>query len=360
MISLSRKKICLVFGTRPEIIKLSPIIRFCQSKNADYFMIHTGQHYSYDMDRVFFSELALPKPKYRLKSQKASRSQAGAMIGQLVSILSKEAPDVVFVQGDTNSVLAGAIAASMLRIPVAHVEAGLRSFDRTMPEEVNRIIADHLSSYLFAPTQAAKQNATREGISASKIYITGNTIVDSVDQNIALSKKSNILKELGLQKQKYILATAHRQENADSRERLFGIIRGLELVSEKLGVPVIYPIHPRTRKMARKFGIKTKNITMIKPLGFLDFLQLESNAKLIMTDSGGMQEEACILGVPCVTLRDNTERPETIDAGCNMLSGTDPKSILSSAEQMVAKKSIKKNPFGDGKATERIMKVVMR
>jgi UDP-N-acetylglucosamine 2-epimerase (non-hydrolysing) len=352
-------KICLVFGTRPEIIKLSPIMRYCESKKMDYFMVHTGQHYSYSMDKVFFSELSLTKPKYRLNTSRAGASQIGVMISEIIKIFSKNRPDIVLVQGDTNSVLAGALAASTLGIPVGHVEAGLRSFDRAMPEERNRVLTDHLSSLLFAPTKEASENAAKECIEAKKIFITGNTIVDATYQNLELSRKSNILKKMKLTKKQYILATVHRQENVDNKERFSNILRGFEAIQKRFDMPVICPLHPRSRKMMKRFGIKAQ-ITLTEPLGFLDFLQLENNARLILTDSGGVQEEACILGVPCVTLRNNTERPETIKVGMNMLAGTNPERILRSAEKMINIRAGKKNPFGDGKATEKIMDIVMK
>jgi len=307
-------KICIVIGTRPEIIKMAPLIRACEQKKLDYFILHTGQHYSYEMDKKFFEDLELKEPKYNLEvGSREYRHQVGLMIRQLMEVLQKEKPDIVFVQGDTNSVLAGALAANKLGIPVGHHEAGLRSHDLTMLEETNRIITDHISDYLFAPTKAALKNLKDEGINHGNVYLTGNTVVDAVEQNLVLAeKKCAILDKLGLKSRQYVVVTAHRAENVDVEKRLRGIIEGLSLVHEHLKQPIVYPIHPRTVNNMEKFGIEVpKGIRLLDPMGYLEFLQLEANARLIITDSGGLQEEACILKVPCVTVRDNTERPAT-------------------------------------------------
>jgi UDP-N-acetylglucosamine 2-epimerase (non-hydrolysing) len=251
-------------------------------------------------------------------------------------VLQKERPDVVLVEGDTNTVLAGALAATKLHIKVGHVEAGLRSYDRQMPEEINRVLTDHCSDYLFAPTETARKILLGEGISATKIFVTGNTIVDALYQNLSISEdRNNHLNDLELTPKEYFLVTAHRQENVDVKERFEGIIKGLELVAKEFGLPVVYPIHPRARKMMNHFGLKANGIEFIEPLDYLFFLQLEAKAKLVLTDSGGVQEEACILKVPCVTLRDNTERPETIDVGSNILAGTNAESIVSKTKEIL-------------------------
>jgi len=261
------------------------------------------------------------------------------------------------VQGDTNTVLAGALAASKLHIRVGHVEAGLRSYDRTMPEEINRVVADHISDYLFAPTDISRENLRKEGIAEEKIFVTGNTIVDSVYQNLEIAKrKLNVLADLGLEPKGYFLVTAHRAENVDNSNRLGEILKGLELVSREFSLPVVFPVHPRTRKMVAEFGFEFDGIKAIEPLGFLEFLQLEANARLVLTDSGGVQEEACILGVPCVTLRDNTERPETLNVGSNTLAGARAGRILDGAGRMMAQENGWRNPFGDGQAGESILK----
>lgn len=351
--------IAIVLGTRPEIIKQSPIIRECIAKHLDYFILHTGQHYSYEMDQAFFSELELPEPKYNLDVGSGTHAeQTGRIMTGIEHVLMEEQPDIVLVQGDTNTVLAGALAAVKLHIKVGHVEAGLRSFDRMMPEEINRVVADHISDYLFAPTETARQNLLNEGIEDNKICVTGNTIVDAVFQNMDIAKKrANILNTLSIRPKNYFLVTAHRQENVDSPEILKNIIRGLEAIHKEYSQPVIFPMHPRTRKMVEQFNIPLSGITVIEPTGFLEFLQLESNASLILTDSGGVQEESCILGVPCVTLRNTTERPETIAVGSNMLAGTDAQRIVDAASVMLSLKKEWENPYGDGKAGERIVSI---
>ena len=353
------QRIAIVLGTRPEIIKMSPVIRACERENLDYFILHTGQHYSYNMDRVFFEQFGLPEAKYNLDVGSCSHGeQTGKILTSVEQVLQKEKPDVVLVEGDTNTVLAGALAATKLHIKVGHVEAGLRSYDRQMPEEINRVLTDHCSDYLFAPTETARRILLGEGIPDTKIFVTGNTIVDAVFQNLEIAKdRNNALNDLHLEPKNYFLVTAHRQENVDVKERFKGIISGLELVSDEFGLPVIYPIHPRARKMMNHFGLKANGIEFIEPLDYLSFLQLESKAKLVLTDSGGVQEETCILKIPCVTLRDNTERPETLEVGSNVLVGTEPERILDGAKLMLSKENNWKNPFGDGKAGEGIVKI---
>ena len=357
--------ICILIGTRPEIIKMAPLIRACDKKGLDYFILHTGQHYSYEMDRQFFIDLELKEAKYNLNvGGKSYRKQVGMMIREIMTVLEKEKPDIVFVQGDTNSVLAGALAANKLKINVGHHEAGLRSHDLTMLEETNRIITDHIADYLFAPTKDALKNLIDEGIDERKVFLTGNTVVDSVIQNKRIAeRKVDVLEEFGLEKGKYIVVTAHRAENVDIEKRLRGIIKGLGLVHNETGMPIIYPIHPRTRKNMESFGIDVpEGVRLTDPIGYLKFLQLEANSSIIITDSGGLQEEACILKVPCVTVRDNTERPETVDAGINILAGTDPERILEYVKRMQKKtKEMSADgwptPFGDGKAGEKIIDV---
>ncbi len=348
--------IAIVIGTRPEIIKMSPIVRACQSKDLGFFILHTGQHYSYSMDKVFFEELELPEPKHNLEVGSGPHGeQTGKIVAGVEKILLNENASVVLVQGDTNTVLGAALAASKLGIKIGHVEAGLRSFDRSMPEETNRILTDHISDYLFAPTQAAKKNLAIEGIRKG-VYVTGNTIVDAVNQNLVFAeRKSKILCKLDLAKKGYILATAHRQENVDNAKRLKGIVDGLKAVSHKMSMPVIFPAHPRTQNRLKEFGVDASGISVIDPIGYLEFLYLEANAALILTDSGGIQEEACILGVRCVTLRENTERPETIQVGSNALAGTEPKRILAKSNKMLSSKGKWENPFGDGHAARRIV-----
>jgi UDP-N-acetylglucosamine 2-epimerase (non-hydrolysing) len=347
MSGLKNKKIAIVLGTRPEIIKLSPIIRYCQNNKLNYFIIHTNQHYSDNMDKLFFYELELPNPKYNLCIGSATPAvQIGKILENIEPILIKEKPDIVLVQGDTNSVLAGALAASKLNIKVGHVEAGLRSFDRTMPEETNRVITDHISNYLFCPTKESVKYLKQEGITKN-VFLVGNTISEALSQNYVIAlEKSKILKKLNIEKERYLLLTFHRQENVDNRFKLNNVINGIFSITKFLNMPCIWPIHPRSQKMLAEFKIEIpSSIKTIDPVGYLDFLILENNANLILTDSGGIQEEVCILKKKCITLRENTERPETVKMGCNILAGTDSNKILTSAKKILIKKVIYTNPY---------------
>ncbi len=351
--------IAIILGTRPEIIKMSPIIRACEALGEDYFTLHTGQHYSSEMDQAFFEDLELPESKYNLDVGSGTHAeQTGRIMTGIERILLEEKPEIVLVQGDTNTVLAGALAASKLHIKVGHVEAGLRSYDRRMPEEINRIVADHISDVLFPPTETAKKNLIEEGIPEERIFVTGNTVVDAVEQNLAIARrKDDLLQQLGLTSKGFFLVTAHRAENVDTKQRLEGILQGLEAIQNEFSLPIVFPMHPRTAKMVQTFGLSLDGICVTEPLGYLDFLQLEANARLVLTDSGGLQEESCILGVPSVTLRNNTERPETVEVGANVLAGTDPDMMLHCAKKMLAQGRSWANPFGDGKAGERIVQI---
>ena len=341
---------------------MSPIIRMLYNFSLEFYILHTGQHYSYNMDQIFFEQLKLPQPKYNLKVGSGTHAEeTGKMLIGIENILLRDKPDIVLVEGDTNSVLAGSLAAVKVGIPVAHVEAGLRSFDRNMPEEINRVITDHISYMLFAPTEHAKKNLLSEGISEERIYVTGNTIVDAVYENLKIANKvchKEILKALNIKEKNFFLATVHRQENVDNPRRFKEILDGLKLVQEYYSMPVVYTIHPRARSKMKEYNLDSKGIILTEPLDYLNFLMLESKAKMIFTDSGGVQEEACILGVPCVTLRDNTERPETLEVGANIIAGTNPRRILEAAERMMDNEGKWPNPFGDGKAGERIVKII--
>lgn len=353
-------KISIILGTRPEIIKFSPIIRECVRIAQDFFILHTGQHYSYSMDRIFFNQLELPRALYNLDVGSGTHAyQTGRMLIGIEKILCKEKPDVVLVEGDTNTVLAGALAAAKLGIRIGHVEAGLRSYDRQMPEEINRVLTDHCSDLLFAPTQESRAILLGEGIPEDKIFVTGNTIVDAVYQNLDMAKKKRIAHgTLGIEPCKYFLVTVHRQENVDNKERYHGILKGLEKIHEESDYPILYPIHPRARKRLKEFGFKPKGVKLIEPLDYLSFLRIESNAMLVLTDSGGVQEETCILGVPCVTLRHNTERPETVNVGSNILGGTSASTIAEKVHFMLKKRRSWDNPFGDGRAAKRIVQML--
>ncbi|MHC1604391.1 MAG: non-hydrolyzing UDP-N-acetylglucosamine 2-epimerase [Candidatus Methanofastidiosia archaeon] len=347
--------IAIVLGTRPEIIKFSPIIRDLEKRRTDYFVIHTGQHYSFEMDKIFFEELELSEPKHHLNVGSGRHGeQTARMIDGIEKVFISEKPKIVLVEGDTNTVLAGSIVASKTDALLGHVEAGLRSYDRTMPEEINRVVSDHLSDLLFAPTQTSRGNLVKEGINEEKIFVTGNTVVDALFQNLKISQK-RFSKESIIPNGEYILVTAHRQENVDNPARLKSILESLHALSESLNVGVLFPAHPRTVKMMKRFLLdKPPGVEIIKPVGYLEFLQLESKALLIVTDSGGVQEEACILNVPCVTIRENTERPETVDVGANILAGTEKEKIVEMASRMANFDRKWVNPYGDGKSGERI------
>ncbi|MEK7461339.1 MAG: UDP-N-acetylglucosamine 2-epimerase (non-hydrolyzing), partial [Patescibacteria group bacterium] len=332
----------------------------------DWVTIHTGQHYSHEMDQIFFQELKLPKPTYQLKIGSGTQGkQTGKMLIEIEKILIKLSPDRVLVQGDTNSTLAGGLAAAKLGIPLGHIEAGLRSYDRTMPEEINRIIVDHLADWLFAPTAGAQDILLHEGIDSDKIFMTGNTAVDAVKANIELAKKkSQILTRLGLAPQQFLLATLHRSANVDEPTKLQEIIHGLEEAAETTQLPVIFPVHPRTRQQIKQLALTlSPAIRLVEPVGYFDCLILEKNARLIFTDSGGIQEEACILGTPCVTLRENTERPETVEVGANFLVGKElnRNGILTALHQILnyAPRAWK-NPFGDGTTSTQILKIITK
>jgi UDP-N-acetylglucosamine 2-epimerase (non-hydrolysing) len=309
------------------------------------------------MDKIFFMQLELPDAKYNLEVGSGSHGeQTGRMLIAVEKVLVQDPPDIVLVEGDTNSVLAGALTAQKLGINVGHVEAGLRSYDRSMPEEINRILVDHCSDLLFAPTEHSASILFREGIPESKVFVTGNTIVDAVYQNLELAKKKNSLNDLGVIDGEYYVATLHRQENVDKKERFSSILKGLELVSKEFESPVYYPVHPRAKKMMDSFGLDPK-INLIEPVDYLSFLRLLKGARLVLTDSGGIQEEACVLQVPCVTLRDNTERPETVEVGANIIAGTNPNKILSCTKIMLGSKINWVNPFGDGTAAKKIINI---
>lgn len=354
-------KISVIVGTRPEIIKMAPVIRELERQGREYFILHTGQHYSYNLDRVFFEQLKLPPSKYNLEVGSASQAEQTAkiLIG-VEKVLQKEKPELVLIEGDTNSILAGALAAVKLHIKVGHVEAGLRSYDRNMPEEINRILADHCSDFLFAPTEKAKAILRGEGIPEDKIFVTGNTIVDAIYQNLEIARGSaNIISALDLKPKEYFLVTVHRQENVDNRARFASILEGLDRVAAEFGMPVVYPIHPHSRKAMAEFGLQPRGIRLVEPMDFLSFLQLENSARLVLTDSGGVQEEACVLSVPCVTLRDNTERPETLEVGSNILAGVSPDRILNHTRLMLNRENKWSNPFGDGTAGKKIVNIIM-
>lgn len=357
-------KIGIIVGTRPEIIKMAPIIRECKKRGIAHFIIHSNQHYSQAMDSVFFSELSLPAPDYNLGVGSGLHSnQTGNILIKMEPILLQEKPDVVLVQGDTNTVLAGALAASKLDIKVGHIEAGLRSYDRTMPEETNRILTDHMSEYLFAVGPNQHAILAKEGIAEENIFTVGNTVSDSLFQHLEISATtSNILSDLQITSGEFFLVTAHRASNVDVMANLLELLTLFASLYDRFKQKIVWPIHPRTQAKLTEFAIDVPNyLTLVPPVGYLDFIQLQKHAQLILTDSGGIQEEACLLGVPCITLRENTERPESIEVGANVLVGRDASKALAAAEHWLSQNTKEpqwSNPFGDGHVAETILDII--
>ena len=364
-----RSSVAVVVGTRPGIIKMTPVVRGLQKLRVPFFLIHTGQHYSYNMDRQFFEELDLPRPRFHGRGVSKCRlhgEQTAEMIKGVERALLQERPQIIVVGGDANTNFAGAVAGRKLGIGVAHVEAGLRSYDSRMPEEHNRVMIDHISDFLFPPTPSDKANLLRERV-RGQIWVTGNTIVDAVREQAELSLwKSRILQDIGLgEGQPYLLLTVHREENVDTQKNLGRITEAISQLFRSFGLPIIFPIHPRTRNRLRLFGLESKllavpSVRVIPGVGYLDFLRLLQGTQLVLTDSGGIQEEACCLKIACVTLRDNTERPETVRVGANKIAGLEPADVVKSAHEMLGKQGHWKNPLGDGKAGLRIARVLSK
>ena len=355
-------EIMLIVGTRPEIIKMAPVIRALQAKSIPFIFVHCGQHYDYNMSQQFIEELELPKPDYGFKVKVSSQSlQTSKMMAIVGKVVNEVKPKIVLVEGDTNGVLASALASLKLNIQVGHVEAGLRSFDLRMPEEHNRRLVDHISSYLFAPTENARKNLEKENV-WGKIFVTGNTVIDAVMQHLPLAeKKSKILKKIRFDE--FALATAHRTENVDNPVVLQNFVEAFV----KASIPVVYPVHPRTQKRLKKHRmwnklVSSKNVHVLPPLGYFDFLLLMKECKMIITDSGGIQEEATTpsLRKPVLVTRLSTERPEAVDAGFAKVVGVDKKLILASINQTLEKEvSLPKiSPFGHGDAGKRIVDII--
>jgi UDP-N-acetylglucosamine 2-epimerase (non-hydrolysing) len=329
-----------------------------------HLICHTGQHYDEKMSKIFFDELGLPTPDFYLGIGSGSHAvqTAGVMVA-FEKILLEQRPDMVIVAGDVNSTIACSLVAKKMHIPVAHVEAGLRSFDREMPEEINRILTDAISDLLFVTEESGIDNLKKEGVDASKIFFTGNVMIDSLVSNLSLIDASGVLQQLELKKTGYLLATIHRPSNVDTPESLSGILRLLNKHAK--GRKVLFPVHPRTRNNIKAFGLEmdiSPELILTDPIGYIDFLSLVKNARLIITDSGGIQEESTYLGIPCVTLRNNTERPITVKIGTNYLAGTD----MSNADRIISEAldgNVKKGSIPelwDGKAAERICQAVYR
>ena len=348
-------KIATIVGARPNFIKLAPVSKQIRKRNLDEVIVHTGQHYNYEMDRIFFEEMGIAAPDYHLGIGSGSHGfQTGEMLKKVEEALIKEMPDAVIVFGDTNSTLAGALAAAKLHIRCAHVEAGLRSFDRNMPEEINRVLVDHCSDLLLCPTMTAVENLNKEGI-VQNVHLTGDVMVDAQrDCERIAESKSHILEELDLEPRSYYLATIHRASNTDDPENLRAIALALQDLDD-----VVIPCHPRAEKYLKEFGLWNeleKKIRVIKPVGYLDMLLLEKNAKKIITDSGGVQKEAYLLGIPCITLRDTTEWIETVEDGWNLL--VRPGEDIVSAIRDFRPRHERQDVFGKGEASIMIVDLV--
>jgi len=343
-------KVASIVGARPQFIKTAPLDRELREL-CQHVLIHTGQHYDYAMSAVFFEQLEIPEPHYNLGVGSASHGkQTGEMLIRIEETLIDEHPDCVLVYGDTNSTLAGALAAVKLHFPVAHVEAGLRSFNRSMPEEINRVLTDHVANLLYCPTETARSNLLREGI-AGGVFNFGDVMYDAVLQSIeGVDTASRILASLDLRPGSYLLATVHRPANTDDQQNLASILRALASTDEV----VVFPAHPRASQAMERLGLEvSSNVRLLEPVSYLDMLALEKNARLILTDSGGVQKEAYFFGVPCLTLREETEWVETTEAGWNLLVGASEQRIEEAIHEF-RPQGERPQLFGDGKASQRI------
>jgi UDP-N-acetylglucosamine 2-epimerase (non-hydrolysing) len=377
-------KILNVVGARPNFMKIAPVIREMEKvPHMDWLLVHTGQHYDVEMSEAFFRELAIPQPDMNLEVGSGSHAhQTGQIMIAFEDVCVQEKPDLVLVVGDVNSTMAGALVASKLHIPVAHVEAGLRSFDRRMPEEINRMVTDILSTYLFTTCEEANDNLLGEGVAPEKIFMVGDVMIDTLYAHLEGIRKNTTRRELGLNERGYAVLTLHRPSNVDDRDVLGEIIAALEKISQHL--PVVFPMHPRTRQAVRRFGyegafqfmdvkspaagdpsgcmaVGGSGIWCCDPLGYLDFQNLVVHARFVMTDSGGIQEETTVLDIPCLTLRDTTERPVTITRGTNTLLGHDAPRIVDEAMKILRGEGKRGEapPLWDGKASQRIVGILV-
>ncbi len=359
------KEVAVVIGTRPGIIMFAPIIHELRNRLVPHLVIHTGQHYSPNMDEQFFKDLNLPSPDYKLEGiseKKTHGSQTAAMLEGIEKVLLERKPRMVLVGGDANTNLSGALAARKLRIQVGHVEAGERSYDWRMPEEHNRRMIDHISDHLFVTGEKSRSQLSDENIQG-RIHLTGNPIVDASLQHSNLAKtKSNALERFSLLEGQYGILTTHREENVDFMQSLRGSLDGVSRAALATGIPVLFLAHPRTLKRLKEFNLwewshELPGIQISEALGYLDFINLLSHARLVFTDSGGVQQEACIHHVPAVTLRENTEWSETLESGANRLAGTEPARIEEAAIAACQVQRAWEVPFGDGKAAEKIVDV---
>lgn len=361
-------KIASIVGTRPNFMKIAPLVKeFKKNQNIEHVLIHTGQHYDDKMSGLFFDDLGIPKPDINLGiGTSTNENIMEELKTKLKKELKNQKPDLVVVVGDVNSTLAGAQAAHELGIKVAHVEAGLRSFDKSMPEEFNRIETDKISDFLFTTEKNGNENLENEGISKGKIFFVGNVMIDTLLSHKNKANKSEILKKLDVERKKYCTLTLHRPSNVDNKADFENILSMLEKLQDK--IKIVFPTHPRSRKNIQIFDLDKRmknmgNLIITEPLGYLDFLCLMSNSKFVLTDSGGIQEETTVLGVPCITLRNNTERPVTVEQGTNLLVSTNKSKVVEKAMEVINNKINVKNKIPelwDGKAAERIVKILLK
>lgn len=359
-------KVMPIIGVRPQIIKSAPVLHLLdEDEEVTLQLIHSGQHYDFEMSKVFFNELDLPDPLHNLSVGSGSHAtQTARLMTRAEKIICESKPDVVMVFGDANTTLAGALAAIKVHVPVCHVEAGLRSYDMSMPEEVNRVLTDHCSQMLCAPTEEAVKNLKKEGVKENTILLSGDTMYDAILQHKEDIENSTVVKDLGLTEEVYVVLTLHRPENVDNVERLTNIVSAIVNLTE---VKTVFPIHPRTKKRLRNTKLekvlkRAPNLMLTEPLSYFDMLSLMKNSAVVLTDSGGMQKEALLLHVPCLTLRYNTEWVETVKLGANKLVGAESERILVETRKMLEDGDIKTkleslpNPYGDGKASNKIVK----
>lgn len=359
-------KVMCVCGARPNFMKIAPLMRaFRENGGIDAFLVHTGQHYDENMSRLFFDELNIPKPDINLEVGSGSHAcQTAEIMKRFEPVILEHKPDYVLVVGDVNSTIACGLVAVKLGVKLIHVEAGLRSFDRTMPEEINRVLTDRISDLLFVTEQAGVDNLKKEGIDSNKVHLVGNVMIDTLLANRTKAGKSDVLKRLKLTKGEYAAITLHRPSNVDDMTRFGEIVTAFETIQKE--IKLVFPIHPRTRNNVKNTPLEKrieamKNLLLLEPVGYLDFLCLMSNAALVMTDSGGIQEETTILGVPCMTLRENTERPVTLTEGTNRLVHITSDDILRNYREIMGNRGGFKPrvpKFWDGKAAERIAQII--
>jgi len=364
---LSTRRIASIAGARPNFMKIAPIVAALRRRPESFesMLVHTGQHYDEKMSQVFFDELGIPRPDINLNVGSGSHAQqTAAIMTAFEQVLLEHAIDLVLVVGDVNSTIACALVASKLGVPIAHVEAGLRSYDRGMPEEINRVLTDQISDLLFTTEASAEDNLKREGVDASKVHFVGNVMIDTLLAHRERARATNVHRSLGLDAGEYGLMTLHRPSNVDETDAFERLMRGIAAVAHD--VPVVFPVHPRTRPAVSRSAtaaalIDTNRLRLVDPLGYLDFIGLMERARVVLTDSGGIQEETTILGVPCLTLRENTERPVTITHGTNHLVGTDTARIVEAWEEVKTKPTRPAGPpLWDGRAAERIVSVLER